>query len=60
MYNLVYFYANSVVNTESSKYYARTQTTVARGLDLPTRGLASRQTTAASKHSLCYFSLLSE
>ena len=42
------------------KYYARPQTAVARGLDLPTRGLAGRQTAAASKHSLCYFSLFSE
>ena len=40
-------------NTESSKYYARPQTAV-------TRGLAGRQTAAASKHSLCYFSLFSE
>ena len=46
--------------TESSKHYARPQTAVARGLDLPTRGLAGRQTAAASKHSLCYFSLFSE
>ena len=29
--------------TESSKYYARPQTAVARGLDLPTCGLAGRQ-----------------
>ena len=29
--------------TESSKYYAWPQTAVARGLDLPTRGLAGRQ-----------------
>ena len=33
---------------------------VAHGFDLPTRGLAGRQTAAASKHSLCYFSLFSE
>ena len=46
--------------TESSKYYARPQTAVARGLDLAIRGLAGRQTAAASKHLLCYFSLFSE
>ena len=46
--------------TESSKYYAQPQTAVARGLDLPTRGLAGRQTAPACKHSLCYFSLFSE
>ena len=45
--------------TESSKYYARPHSAVTRGLDLPTRGLADRQTAAASKHSLCYFSLFS-
>ena len=32
---------------------------VARSLDLPTRGLVGRQTAAASKHPLCYFSLFS-
>ena len=37
-------------STESSKYYAQPQTAVACGLDLPTRGLAGRQTAAASKH----------
>ena len=36
------------LTTESSKYYARPHTAVARGLDLPTRGLAGRQTAAAS------------
>ena len=46
--------------TESSKYYARPQMAVARGLDLPTHGLAGRQTATASKHSLCYFSLFSK
>ena len=45
---------------ESPKYYARTQTAVARGLRLPTRRLAGHQSDAASKHSLCYFSLFSE
>ena len=49
-----------LVSTESFKYYARPQTAVARGLDLPTSGLAGRQTATASKHSLCYFSLFSE
>ena len=44
---------------ESSKYYARPQMADARGPDLPTRGLAGRQTAATSKHSLCYFSLFS-
>ena len=47
-------------NTESSKYYAWPQTTVARGLYLPTRRLEGRQTAATSKHSLCYFSLFAE
>ena len=46
--------------TESSKYYARIQTAVAHGLRLPTDRLAGRHTDAASKHSLCYFSLFSE
>ena len=32
---------------ESSKYYARIQTAVARGLNLPTCGLTGRQTPAA-------------
>ena len=49
-----------LINTESFKYYARPQMAVARGLDLPTSGLAGRQTAAASKHSLCYFSLFFE
>ena len=47
-------------STESSKYYARPQTAVTRGHDLPTHGLAAHQTAAASKHPLCYFSLFSE
>ena len=46
--------------TESPKYYEWPQAAVAHGLDLPTRRLAGRQTVAASKHSLCYFSLFSE
>ena len=33
---------------------------VACGLRLPTRRLAGHQSDAASKHSLCYFSLFSE
>ena len=33
---------------------------VAHGLGLPTRRLAGRHTDAASKHSLCYFSSVSE
>ena len=48
------------IYTESSKYYARMQTAVARGLGLPTFRLAGHHTDAASKHSLCYFSLFSE
>ena len=48
------------IYTESSKYYAHIQTAVARSLRLPTRRLATRQTAAASKHSLCYFSSFSE
>ena len=46
--------------TESSKYYARIQTAVARGLGLPAGRQAGRLTDAASKHSLCYFSSFSE
>ena len=46
--------------TESSKCFARIQTAVARGLCLPTRCLAGRHGDAASKHSLCYFSLFSK
>ena len=46
--------------TESSKYYARPQTAAARGLGLPTRGLAGHHTDGASKHSLCYFSSFSK
>ena len=49
-----------MISTESSKYYARIQTAVARGLALPTGRLAGRQTAAASEYSLCYFSLFSE
>ena len=47
-------------STESFKYYAWPQMAVTRGLHLPTSRLAGRQTAAASKHSLCYFSLFSE
>ena len=36
------------VSTESSEYCARPQTAAARGLVLPTRGLAARQTAGAS------------
>ena len=46
--------------TELSKYYARIQTAVDRGLGMPAARLAERHTDAASKHSLCYFSLISE
>ena len=48
------------LNTESSKYYARIQTAVARGLGLPPGRLAGHHTDAASKLSLCYFSSFSE
>ena len=54
------FYLLLNLSTESSKYYARIQTAVARGLGLPTRRLAGHHSDAASKHSLCYFSLFSE
>ena len=47
-------------DTESSKYYARIQTAVARGLGLPGGRLAGHHTDAASKHSLCYFRSFSE
>ena len=49
-----------VINTEIPKYYARLQTAVARGLSWPAGRLTGRHTDAASKHSLCYFSLVSE
>ena len=42
------------------KYYARIQTAVARGVGLPAGRLAGRHTDAAPKHSLCYFSSVSE
>ena len=48
------------LSTESSKYYARIHTAVARGLRLPAGRLAGHQTAAASEHSLCYLSLFSE
>ena len=48
------------ISTESSKYYARIQTAVARGLGLPAGWLVGHQTDTASEHSLCYFSLFSE
>ena len=40
--------------TESSKYYARLQTTVARGLGWPSSRLTGLHTAAAPKHSLCF------
>ena len=40
--------------TESSKYYARQQTAVARGPGRPARRLTGRQTAAVPKHSLCF------
>ena len=46
--------------TQSSKYYARKQTAVARGLAWPARRLTGRQTASASKHSLSFFSSVSE
>ena len=36
-YKLNYLQVDNLQGTESSKYYARPQTAVARGLDLPTR-----------------------
>ena len=47
-------------STESSKYYARRQTAVARSLGLPAGRLTGHHTDAASKHSLCYFSSFSK
>ena len=41
-------------NTESSKYYARQQTAVVRGLGWLARCLSGRQTAATRKHSLCF------
>ena len=43
-----------IAKTESSNYYARQQTAVARGLFWPARRLMGRQTAAAPKHSLCF------
>ena len=64
LYFTMYFTFTIVViiqeDTESSKYYARIQTAVAHGLGLPGGWLAGRHTDAASKHSLCSFSLVSE
>ena len=40
--------------TESSKYYARIQTAVARGLIVPAARLADHHSDAASKHSLLF------
>ena len=39
-------------STESSKYYARIQTAIARGLGLSTRRLAGRHTLLPSTHSV--------
>ena len=41
-------------------YYARIQTAVAHGSGLPAGRVAGHHTDAASKHSLCYFTLVSE
>ena len=46
--------------TESSKYYMHIQMAVARGLGFPAGQQAGHYTHAASKHSICYFSLFSE
>ena len=52
-----YLHSQIKINsTESSKYYARIQTAVARGLGLPAGRQAGHYTHAASKHSLSYFS----
>ena len=48
------------VYTELPKYYARLYTGVVRCLGRPTRRLPGRHTDAAPKHSLCYFSSVSE
>ena len=47
-------------STESSKYYMRIQTAVARGLALPAAQLAGHRSDAASEHSLCYFNSFPE
>ena len=44
-----------ILRAESSKYYARIQTAVTRGLGLPAGRLAGHHSDTASKHSLCYF-----
>ena len=46
---------SAVSKIQSSKYYERIHTAVARGLRLPAGRLASHQTAAASEHSFCYF-----
>ena len=46
--------------TESSKYYARIQTAVSRGLSLLAARLAGHHSDSTSKHSLCYFRSFSE
>ena len=45
-------------STESSKYYARIHTAVARGRGLPACRLAGHHNDPASKLSLCYFSFI--
>ena len=49
-----------MVNTESYKYYAWLQMAVARGLGWPSSHLTGHHTAAAPKHSLCFFSSVSE
>ena len=48
------------ISTELPKYYTRLQTAVAHGLGWPACRLAGRHTDTAPKHSLCYFSSVSE
>ena len=55
-----YIYIYTYIYTELPKYYTRLQTAVARGLGLPAGRLAGQHTDAPPKHSLCYFSSVSE
>ena len=42
------------ISTDSSKYYERPQTAVARGLGWPASRLTGLHTASAPKHSLCF------
>ena len=56
----MFWFTESKNNTELPKYYARLHTAIAHGLGLPAGQLAGRHTDAAPKHSLSYFSSVSE